>query len=145
MADAQENNVVPNEGNDNNWDGEVYTGEIPDLYIPDLNNTRLCDAVARGMVLNTNNTEYLILCPDLKRYIGTDRMRVHIPTGRLRIDTDPPIRFVADCCTEAFSQNSLLIDAMNGLKKQYAELTTLPGENFRMYNDVLMQRCEVKE
>ena len=147
MADPQENNVVPNEGegDDNLWDREVYTGPIPNLYMPDLNNTRLQDAVTRGMVLNTNNTEYLILCPALKRYIGTDKLKVHIPTGRLEIVTDPPIRFVADCSSEAFSQNNLLIDAMNGLKKQYAKLTTLPGEDFRMYNDVLMQRSEVEE
>ena len=143
MADVQENDGVPNEGN--NWDGEVYTGEIPDLYVPDLNNTRLHDAVERGMALNTNKTEYLILCPKLKRYIGTDRFRVEIPTGRLRIDADPPIRFVSDCCTETFSQNSLLIDAMDGLKRQRAELTTLPGEEFHMYYEMLMQQCEVQD
>ena len=135
MTNVQENADVVNE--ENNWDGKVYTGEIPSLYVPDMDSTRLRDAVEKGMALNTNRTEYLILCPKLKRHIGTDRLRVEIPSGRLKIDGNPPIRFVSD------SQNSLLVDAMDGLKKQHMELTTLPGEEFRMYNETLMQQCEV--
>ena len=89
-APQNDGNVVPNgqenqnptpSGEINIWDGDKYTGPIPNLFVPDLNNTCLPEAVERGMALNNNGTEYMIICPALKRYIGTDRMRVEIPSG----------------------------------------------------------------
>ena len=145
MANPQnDENIVPgNEDpvprrDDNLWDGDRYTGEIPNLYIPDLNNTPLQDAIERGTPLNTMNTEYLIICLALKEYVGTDRMRVEIPSGILFNDADPPIRFVANCSDVPFQQEHLLISAMEDLVEKNAELVPLPGEDFRSCHNRLM-------
>ena len=85
------------------------------------------------MPLNNTGTEYMINCPPPKRYIGTDRMRVEIPSGQLEINTDPPIRFVANCSDVPFLQDHLLISTMEDLVEKHAELMPLPGEDFRSY------------
>ena len=123
MANPQnDGNIVQgNEGpvprrDDNLWDSDRYVGDIPNLFVPDLNNTPLRDE--RGMPLNNLGTEYMINCPALRRYIGTDRMRVEIPSRDLEINTEPPIRFVAKCSDVPFQQEHLLISAMEDLLKR---------------------------
>ena len=59
-------------------DGEEYSEaeevNIPDLYVPDLDNTPLRRAIRNGMALNEDQTIYMIRCPKLKEYIGKDTM-----------------------------------------------------------------------
>ena len=152
MANPQnDGNVVPgNEDpvprrDDNLWDSDRYVGDIPNLFVPDLNNTPLYDAIERGMPLNNLGTEYMINCPTLRQYIGTDRMRVEIPSGYLAIDTDPPIRFVAKCSDVPFQQEHLLISAMEDLVEKNAELMLLPGEDFRSCQNRMMRCFEVRD
>ena len=73
MAKPQNNgNIIP--GNEdptsrwdsNLWDGDRYTGDIPNFFVPDLNNTPLQDAIERGMPLKNTGTEYMINCPSLR-------------------------------------------------------------------------------
>ena len=87
----------------------------------------------------------MINCPALRQYIGTDRMRVEIPSGILVIDADPPIRFVAICSDVPFQQEHLLISAMEDLVEKNAELMPLPGEDFRSCQNRLMQCHEVRD
>ena len=129
------------EGNDNLWDSNTYMGPIPDLYMPDLNNTPLRIAIEKGMALNNNETEYMILCPRLKQHIGMDRLRVEIPSGKLEVDMEPyPIGFIADCAEIPFDQERTLIDAMEGLKRRYPELIPLPGEDFCVHGKLMKCR-----
>ena len=72
-------------------------------------------------------------------------MRVEIPSGRLEINTDPPIRFVANCSDVPFQQDPLLISAMEDLVEKNAELMPLPGEDFRSCQNRLMRRYEVRD
>ena len=66
-------------------DGEEYSEakevNIPDLYIPDLDNTPLQRAIRNGMALNEEQTIYRIQCPKLKEYIGKDTLTVFLPRG----------------------------------------------------------------
>ena len=131
------------EGNENLWVGDTYTGPIQDLFVPDLNNTQLRVAVEKGISLNDNGTEYMILCPKLKHHKGTERLRVEIPSGKLEIDMEPhPIRFIVDCARIPFEQERTLIEAMEGLKKRYPKLIPLPGEGFHTHSK-LMRRLDV--
>ena len=72
-------------------------------------------------------------------------MRVEIPSGDLEIDTEPPIRFVAKCSDVPFQQEHLLISAMEDLVKKNAELMRLPGEDFRLCQNTMMRRGEVRD
>ena len=152
MANPQNDDIVVPGNEDpvprrdgNLWDGDRYVGEMPNLFVPDLNNTPLHDAIKRGMPLNNQGTEYMINCPTLRQYIGTDKLRVEIPSGDLEIDTEPPIRFVAKCSDVPFQQEHLLISAMEDLVKKNAELMPLPGEDFRLCHNTMMCRGEMRD
>ena len=73
-AQQNDGNIVPGNQDpaprrdDTLWDGNRYMGPIPNFFVPDLNNTPLREAVERGMALNDNGTEYMIICPALKRF-----------------------------------------------------------------------------
>ena len=88
---------------------------IPDLFVPDLNNTRLEDAIANGMAMNNRKTVYRICCPRLKEHIGIDTLTVKLPGGELEVPTDPPVDFIANCAPTPFNQPRLLVEAMEGL------------------------------
>ena len=115
------------------FDGEEYSEakevNIPDLYVPDLDNTPLRRAIQNGMALNEDQTTYRIRCPKLKEYIGKDTLTVFLPEGRLEVPTEPPIDFVANCASTPFDQPRLLIEAMQSLVQTQPELTILPGDN----------------
>ena len=66
-------------------DGKEYSKgdemNIPELYVPDLDNTPLETAIRNGMALNDRKTIYRIRCPKLKKYIGMDTLTVMHPDG----------------------------------------------------------------
>ena len=95
--------------------GKAEEVNIPDLYVPDLDNTPLKRAIKSGMALNEDQTIYRIRCPKLKEYIGKDTLTVFLPEGRLEVPTEPPIDFMANCASNPFDQPRLLIEAMQSL------------------------------
>ena len=90
MAEQGEVNGNPRVTRDS--DGEEYSEaeevNIPDLYVPDLDNTPLRRAIRNGMALNEDQTIYRIRCPKLKEYIGKDTLTVFLPEGRLEVPTE---------------------------------------------------------
>ena len=101
QAEQREVNRNPRVTRDS--DGEEYSEaeevNIPDLYVPDLDNTPLRRAIRNGMPLNEDQTIYRIRCPKLKEYIGKDTLTVFLPEGRLEVPMEPPIDFVANCAS----------------------------------------------
>ena len=83
QAEQREVNRNPRVTRDS--DGEEYSEaeevNIPDLYVPDLDNTPLRRAIRNGMALNEDQTIYRIRCPKLKEYIGKDTLTVFLPEG----------------------------------------------------------------
>ena len=130
-------------------DGEEYSEakevNIPDLYVPKLDNTPLKRAIRNGMALNEEQTVYRIRCPRLKEYIGKDTLTVFLPEGRLEVPTDPPVDFVADCAPIPFDQPRLLIKAMQSLVQTQPELTILPGDDIPLVRDRYLSRDELIE
>ena len=130
-------------------DGEEYSEakevNIPDLYVPDLDNTPLRRAIRNGMALNEDQTIYRIRCPKLKEYIGRDTLTVFLPEGRLEVPTEPPIDFVANCASNPFDQPRLLIEAMQSLVQTQPELTILPVDDIPLVRDRYLSRDELTE
>ena len=129
--------------------GEEYSEteevNIPDLYVPDLDNTPLRRAIRNGMALNEDQTIYRIRCPKLKEYIGKDTLTVFLPEGRLEVPTEPPINFVANCASNPFDQPRLLIEAMQSLVQTQPKLTILPGDDTPLVRDRYLSRNELIE
>ena len=130
-------------------DGEEYSEteemNIPDLYVPDLNNTPLQRAIQSGMALNDTQTIYRIRCPKLKEHIGKDTLTVYLPEGRLEVPTEPPIDFIANCAPTPFDQPRLLIEAMQSFVQTQPELTILPGDDTPLIRDRYLSRNELIE
>ena len=114
-------------------DGEEYSEakemNIPELYVPDLDNTPLETAIQNAMALNDRKTIYRIRCPKLKQYIGMNTLTVKLPDGWLEVPTDLPVDFVANCASTLFNQPRLLVEAMQHLITTQPELTILPGDD----------------
>ena len=130
-------------------DGEEYSEaeemNIPDLYVPDLNNTPLQRAIQNGMALNDTKTVYKIRCPKLKEHIRKDTLTVYLPEGRLEVPTEPPIDFVANCASTPFDQPRLLIEAMQSLVQTHPMLTRLPGDDTPLVRDRYLTRQELTD
>ena len=102
---------------------------IPDLFVPDLENTPLKEAIQNGMAMKDRKTIYRIRCPRLKEYIGIDTLTVKFPEGRLEVPTDPPVDFVANCASTPCDQPRLLVEAMECLITRHLELIILPEDH----------------
>ena len=130
-------------------DSEEYSEakemNIPELYVPDLDNTHLKEAIRNGMALNDRKTIYRIRCPKLKQYIGLDTLTVKLPDGRLEVPMDPPVDFMANCAFTPFDQPRLLVEAMQHLVTTQPELTILPGDNVPLVRGRYLSRCELLE
>ena len=130
---------------DNKEGSEAEEINIPNLFVPDLENTPLEEAIWNGMAMNDRKTIYRIRCPRLKEYIGVDTLTVKLPEGQLEIPTDPPVDFVANCTPTPFDQPRLLVEAMQCLITMHPELTILPGDNLPVVRNRYLTCYELLE
>ena len=68
--------------------------DIPLLYVPDLANTILSEAIKDGIQVGNSGTEYIIPTPLLK---------VTLPEGELETCSVPPLDFVTMCQPTPFN------------------------------------------
>ena len=118
---------------------------IPDLFVPDLDNMCLEDAIANSMAMNDRKTVYRIHCPRLKDHIGVDTLNVKLPGGELEVPTDPPVDFIANCPATSFDQPRLLIEAMESLPEKHTELAILPGDDLPIVSNRYLSCWELNE
>ena len=64
--------------------------DIPLLYVPDLANTILSEAIKDGIQVGNSGTEYIIPTPLLKDIVGIERLKVTLPEGELETCSIPP-------------------------------------------------------
>ena len=134
-----------NQGQDNPGNrGNPQPVEVPDLFVPDLNNTPLAEAIKEGMADNNEKTISIIRCPKLKEHIGMETLRVHLPSGELEIDMEPRVKFVVNCSRERIQKN-LLIAALNSMKKTDAAFAPLPRGQWPMITHRHLTRNEVED
>ena len=118
---------------------------IPNLFVPDLDNTPLVDVIRNGMAMNDRKIIYRICYPKLKTHIGVDTLTVTLPEGELEVPTDPPVNFVANCASTPFDQLRLLVEAMECLIARHPELTILPGDNLPIVRNRYLSHYELQE
>ena len=104
--------------------------DIPLLYIPDLANTVLSEAIKDGMQVGNSGTEYIIPTPLLRDIIGIERLKVTLPEGELETCSVPPLDFVIKCQLTPFNLQ-LLRGALKDMRKDNPELQYLAGDDWR--------------
>ena len=115
--------------NSNSEDENDPSRDIPLLYIPDLANTRLSEAIKDGMQVGNSGTEYIIPTPLLKDIVGIEWLKVTLPEGELETCSIPPRDFVTKCQPTPFNLQ-LLRGALKDMRKDNPELQYLAGDDW---------------
>ena len=130
--------------NFNNENNNEQSRNIPLLYVPDLANTILSEAIKDGMQVGNTGTEYIIPTPLLKEVIGMDRLKVILPEGELETCSDPPLDFITKCQPTPFNLQ-ILRGTLKDMRKDNPELQYLVGDNWRPTHSLYLRRQELKE
>ena len=117
---------------------------IPLLYVPDLANTVLSEAIKDGMQVSNSGTEYIIPTPLLKDIVGIERLKVSLPEGELETCSVPPMEFVTKCQPTPFNLQ-LLTSALKDMRKENPELQYLAGDDWHPTYTCYLRREEFKD
>ena len=107
----------------------IHQGTFPLLYVPDLANTVLSEAIKDGMQVGNSGTEYIIPTPLLKDIVGIERLKVSLPEGELETCSIPPLDFVTKCQPTPFNLQ-LLTSALKDMRKENPELQYWAGDDW---------------
>ena len=117
---------------------------IPILYVPDLANTILSEAILDGIQVGNSGRKSIIHTPCLKDIVGIERLKVTLPTGELETCSDPPLNFVTDCQPTPFNLQ-LLRGALKDMRKDNPDLKFLPGDNWPSTHTRYLRHEELEE
>ena len=130
MADAGNEDPQrqqPEEHEDNEA-GDNNTAAPTEMYLPDLDNTPLSQALKEGLDWGVED-EVMVECPKLKQYFGVDTLLVQRTSGRVCLHTkDEDETFPINCSRTKFPI-PLLQKALEGAEQQRATPKDLPGED----------------
>ena len=117
---------------------------IPHLYVPDLANTILSEAIKDGMILGTTGKRIHDPYPKLKEHIGVKTLKVTIPLGELKIPRNLPVKFITKCAPHPFKER-LLLATLKELHNAHTGLQYLPGDNWHIISNRYLWREEMEE
>ena len=118
--------------------------DIPLLYLPDLANTVLSEAIKDCMQVGNSGTEYIIPTPLLRDIVGIEWLKVTLPKGELETCSIPPLDFVTKCQLTPFNLQ-LLRGALKDMGKDNPELQYLAGDNWHPTHARYLQWEELQD
>ena len=122
--------------------GDVDAAVPTEMYLPDLDNTPLSQALQNGLDWGMED-EVMVECPKLKQYFGVDTLLVQRISGWVCLHTkDEDETFPIHCYKTKFSI-SLLQKALEGAEKQRATPKDLPGEDWPRKIKTILGRMEL--
>ena len=140
QPDTGDKNKTPNpEGNKDDTQNQDLINE---MYLPDLDNTPLSQALEMGVDYGMED-EVMAECPKLKQYLRVDTFLVQRISGRIRIYTHDKIEtFPINCLRTKFTP-SLLEKALQGAEKQRATPKDLPGEDWPQKIKTILSKMQL--
>ena len=122
--------------------GDTNTATTTEMYLPDLDNTPLSQALKNGLDWGVED-EVMVECPKLKQYFGVDTLLVQRISGWVHLHTnDEDETFPIHCSKTKFSP-SLLQKALERAEKQRATPKDLPGEDWPLKLKTILGRMEL--
>ena len=118
--------------------------DIPLLYVPDLANTILSEAIKDGMQVGNSSTEYIIPTPLLKDIVGIEQLKVTLPEGELETCSVLPLDFITKCQLTPFNLQ-LLRGALKDMRKDNPELWYLAGDDWHPTHTHFLRREELQD
>ena len=136
--DPVENHQGPQE-DETGDDGRTAPTE---LYLPDLDNTPLCQALRKGLDWGMED-EAMVECPKLTKCFGVDTFLIQRTSGRVCLHTkDEDETFPISCSKNKFPI-PLLKKALEGAEQQRATSKDLPGEDWPRKIKTILCRIEL--
>ena len=118
------------------------TAATTEMYLPDLDNTPLSQALKNGLDWGMED-EVMVECPKLKQCFVLNTLLIQRISGRVHLHTkDEDETFPIKCSKTKFSI-SLLRKALEGAEKQRATPKDLPGEDWPRKIKTILGRMEL--
>ena len=127
QPDTGDKNKTPNP--EGNKDDTQKQDLINEMYLPDLDNTLLSQALKTGLDYGMED-KVMVECPKLKQYFEVDTFLVQRISGRIRIYTHDEIETFPIHCSRMKFTLSLLEKVLQEAEKQRATPKDLPGEHW---------------
>ena len=144
MADAgnEDPQCQQPEEHEDNEAGDNNAAAPTEMYLPDLDNTPLSQALKKGLDWGVED-EVMVECPKLKQYFGVDTLLIQRTSGRVHLHTkDEDETFPINCSRTKFPI-PLLKKALEGAEQQRATPKDLPGEDWPRKIKTILRRSEL--
>ena len=144
MADAGNGDpqCQPPEEDQENKAGDNNATAPTEMYLPDLDNTPLSQALKKGLDWGVED-EVMVECLKLKQYFGVDTLLIQRTSGWVHLHTkDEDETFPISCLKTKFPI-TLLRKALEGAEQQRATPKNLPGEDWPRKLKTILHRMEL--
>ena len=144
MADAGNGDPQwqPPEEDQENETGDNSTTAPTEMYLPDLDNTPLSQALEKGLDWGVED-EVMVECPKLKQYFGVDTLLVQRTSGWVCLHTKDDDETFPIGCSKTKFPIPLLKKALEGAEQQRATPKNLPGEDWPCKLKTILSRMEL--
>ena len=131
MADAGNGDQQrqPPEEDQGNEAGNNSTTAPTEMYLPDLDNTTLSQALKKGLDWGVED-EVMVECPKLKQYFGLDTLLIQRTSGWVCLHTKDEDKTFPISCSRTKFPIPLLKKALEEAEQQRATPKDLPGDDW---------------
>ena len=144
MADAgnEDPQCQPPEEDQENEAGDNNATAPTEMYLPDLDNTPLSQALKKGLDWGVED-EVMVECPKLKQYFGVDTLLIQRTSGWVHLHTKDEDKTFPIGCLKTKFPIALLRKALEGAEQQRATPKNLPGEDWPRKLKTILSRMEL--
>ena len=122
--------------------GNKDTAAHTEMYLPDLDNTQLSQALKNGLDWGMED-KVMVECPKLKQYFWVDTLLVQRTSGQVCLHTKDEDETFPISCSKTKFPIPLLKKAPKGAEQQRATLKDLSGEDWPWKIKTILQRMEL--
>ena len=122
--------------------GDDDTAAPTEMYLPDLDNTPLSQALKNGLDWGMED-KVMVECPKLKYYFGVDTLLVQRTSGQVHLHTKEEDETFPISCSKTKFPIPLLKKALEGAEQQRATPKDLPGEDWPWKIKTILCRMEL--
>ena len=122
--------------------GDEDTAAPTEMYLPDLDNTPLSQALKNGLDWGMED-EVMVECPKLKQYFGVDTLLIQRISGRVHLHTKDEDETFPISCSKTKFPIPLLKKALEGAEQQRATPKDLPGEDWPWKIKTILRRMQL--
>ena len=144
MADARNGDPQhqPTEEDQENEAGDNNATAPTEMYLPDLDNTPLIQALKKGLDWGVED-EVMVECLKLKQYFGVDTLLIQRTSGQVCLHTKDEDKTFPISCSKTKFPIPLLKKALEGAEQQTATPKDLPGEDWPHKLKTILRRMEL--